>query len=126
MSHNILVVDDSATTRTYVKRTLALSGIAPENVFEAASGREALDRLAQGDIDLVLSDLNMPEMDGTSLVREMAATPQLAFIPVIIISTEGSKPKLEKLLRSSVVGFLRKPFTPEQLRDILQDRLVTT
>lgn len=123
MSRKILVVDDSATTRTYIKRTLALIGVNPDLVLEAPSGSEALALLESGDIDLVLSDLNMPQIDGLMLVARMAAMPHLATIPVIIISTEGCRPKIDRLIQSGIVGFLRKPFTPEQLRDILQERL---
>lgn len=126
MSLKILIVDDSATTRTFIKRTLALIGIQEDQLVEAGGGREALECLEAGGIDLVLSDLNMPGMDGGTLIREMEAAAHLAQIPVVIISTEGSRPRLERITRKSVVGFLRKPFTPEQLRDVLQSVLITS
>ena len=126
MSLKILVVDDSATTRTYIKRTLGLLGISPDLVLEAPSGDEALTLLENDDIDLVLSDLNMPKIDGPALIARMASMPQLANIPIIIISTEGSRPKIDRLIQSGIVGFLRKPFTPEQLRDIIQERLAVS
>ena len=123
MGLNILIVDDSAITRTIIKRALPLAGIELGEVHEAGSGCEALEMLQQGAFDLVLSDLNMPQMDGGALIAEMAASPNLSEIPVVVISTEGSKPRLQQILRPGVAGYLRKPFTPEQLRDTICDAI---
>lgn len=119
MSHTILIVDDSTITRALIRRALPLTGLDIGEIYEAASGAEALQRLQANPVDLVLTDLNMPEMSGCDLIEAMDASPMLRDIPVVIISTEGSKPRLQQIQRPLVVGYLRKPFTPEQLKATL-------
>jgi len=119
MPCNILIVDDSSLTRTVIRRTLPLTGIAFGEIHEAAGGTEALSLLHTVAFDIVLTDLHMPEMGGSELIESMDRAPGLRNIPVIVVSTEGSRPRLQQIQRSCVVGYLRKPFTPEQLKSTL-------
>lgn len=119
MSYHILIVDDSAITRTLIKRALPLAGIQLGEIYEADSGAAALRVLHTTQVDLVLTDLNMPEMDGAALIEAMDTSEALRHVPVVIISTEGSKPRLQQIQRPLVAGYLRKPFTPEQLKATL-------
>lgn len=127
MSHNLLIVDDSAITRAVIKRTVKMCGVPLGQVLEAGSGKAALDALAAAaaaaaPVDLVLTDLNMPEMDGFEMVRRMAADPALAGVPVVVISSEPSA-KQFAAAQPGVRGCLAKPFTPEHVRTVLLDAL---
>jgi two-component system chemotaxis response regulator CheY len=119
MAANILVVDDSGTMRGMIRRTLSISGLDIGEVFEAANGIEALAQMAQHQIGVVLLDINMPVMNGVQLVGRIRDDEQLREIPVIIASTEGSETRINELLKAGARGYVRKPFRPEQLRDVL-------
>lgn len=120
MSANILIVDDSETMRGMIKRTLAMSGLDVGTVFEASNGIEALARMAEHPVSVVLLDINMPLMNGMKLLARMHDDPRVREIPVIIASTEGSEPRIQALLNAGARGYVRKPFRPEQLRDVLK------
>ncbi len=119
MPANILVVDDSETMRGMIKRTLAISGLNIGEVFEASNGIEALARMAEHPVSVILLDINMPLMNGIRLLTRMHDDKRLCGIPVIIASTEGSEPRIRELLAAGARGYVRKPFRPEQLRDVL-------
>jgi len=123
MAFNILIVDDSETVRAVVGKTLRLSGIPLGEMHEAGNGREALDILRARWIDLVLTDINMPEMDGLEMIRRMGEDGLLATIPVIVVSSHGSKPQIERLRSQGVMGYVQKPFTPETIREITTEVL---
>ena len=95
---SVLVVDDSAVMRRMVKRSLEMAGLPLSRVFEAANGVAALTLLVSHRIDLVLSDVNMPEMDGVELVRSMSRANATKGVPVVIVSTERSEPRIDELL----------------------------
>ena len=119
MSGNILIVDDSATVRQMVKRTLAMSGLDVDEIYEAGNGIEALARLADHHVDVMMVDINMPTMNGTQLLERMKQSDRLKDIPVVIASTEGSQTRIDQLRRDGAYGYVRKPFKPEQVRDVL-------
>jgi len=119
MATNILIVDDSATIRAMVKKSLELTLVDIGRIHEAGDGIAALALLADHKVDLVLADINMPRLDGVQLVTTMKRDPALANVPIIIISTEGSKERLNILRERGVVGFLHKPFRPEQLKELI-------
>jgi two-component system, chemotaxis family, chemotaxis protein CheY len=123
MSLNILVVDDSMTIRSMITKALRLSIPELGEVYEAENGIAALARLSDKPIDAVLTDINMPRMDGLQLIGKMKAIPKLAAIPVIVISTDGSQERLKDLETQGVRGYLHKPFRPEQLRQVLSQVL---
>ena len=123
MACNILVVDDSATTRSMIKRVIKMSGVPVDAVHEAPDGRAAMEMLAQQPIDIVLADLHMPEMTGLELTRAMQQNPATSPIPIVIISAEPNLSTIESLKQEGIRGHLRKPFTPEALRDCLTELL---
>lgn len=119
MSLRILVVDDSPVMRKMVIRTLGMSGLPIEAVHEACQGREALDVLAREEgINLGLFDVNMPVLNGEELVMLVRAEPKTADLPVVMVSTEGSAERIERLKRLGA-SFIRKPFGPEALLDAI-------
>lgn len=119
MAANILVVDDSGTMRNMIKRTLAMCGLDIGEVLEAANGIEALARMHEHPVSVILLDINMPVMNGLKLLSRIHDDQRLRHIPVIIASTEGSETRIRELMAHGARGFIRKPFRPEQLRDVL-------
>lgn len=123
MAYNILLVDDSGTVRAMIRKTLRLTKLDLGEVHEAANGAEALDVLAKHWIDLVLCDINMPIMSGHELVAQMQSDQLLNSIPVAIVSTEGSEQHIAELRDLGIRGYLRKPFTPEEIGALVTDLL---
>lgn len=119
MSINVLIVDDSAVTRAIVRRSLGMSGLEINQIFEAQNGVEALAVLGQTWIDLVLADLQMPEMNGVQLVERMAADSVLVSVPVVVVSADPDPGRAEALQKLGVRAFVRKPFRPEALKQIV-------
>ncbi|MCP4567116.1 MAG: response regulator [FCB group bacterium] len=119
MAYNILVVDDSKTIRSIIIKTLRLTTLEIGEILEAGNGREALDCLKDNWVDLVLSDLNMPEMSGVEMVNIMAEDGMLNDIPVIVISTDGSATRIEELKEKGIREYIRKPFSPETIGEII-------
>jgi len=119
MSANILIVDDSATTRALIKRSLTIAGVEVGQFFEAPNGRVALEMIATHAIDLALVDLHMPEMSGVELAHQLLQDPVKSTIPIAIVSAEPSAARILELKRAGVRGYLRKPFTPESIRDLV-------
>ena len=117
MSYNILIVDDSSTMRTVIKRTVGMAELPIGQFYEAGSGKEALAVLEEQWIDLVLADINMPEMNGIEMTEKMQANEKTKNIPVIVVSTEASTTRIEQLKEKGVKGYVHKPFTPEKIRD---------
>lgn len=117
MAYNFLVVDDSGTTRTIIKKILGLSGLEIGEIFEAENGSEALKKMETSWIDLVFADINMPEMDGIELVKKMSESGILKTLPVVIVSSDGSETRMEELLKEGVRAYLRKPFSPESIKE---------
>jgi len=119
MSLKVLVVDDSATMRAIVSKTLKMAGLPLEEIHQAANGREGLDVLGSQLVDLVLVDINMPEMNGMEMIERMRATPEFADVPVLVVSTEGSETRVKEL-REKGAGFIQKPFSPEKLKQAVE------
>jgi len=116
MAYNILLVDDSPAMRSFLRRVLDLSGLEVGRCLEAGNGQEALDLLAREWIDLVLTDLNMPVMDGEELVRRLAADESFRSVPVLVVSTDRTEARIRQLLQLGARGYVAKPFLPETLR----------
>ncbi|MBL8877726.1 MAG: response regulator [Phycisphaerales bacterium] len=119
MSACVLIVDDSATMRMVIRKSLQLSGLDVGEVIEAGNGIQALAQLARQKADVVLLDINMPIMTGVQFIQRLAEDHRLRDIPVVIASTEGSEVRVKELLGMGARGFVRKPFSPEQLRAAL-------
>ena len=121
MALNILLVDDSETVRTVIAKTLQLAGVPVGELYHASNGKEALEILAEEWIDMVFADINMPVMSGIEMVDRMAEDGLLKTIPVVIVSTEGSKTRIEQLKEKGVSGYIRKPFTPELMKQVVDE-----
>jgi len=119
MALNILIVDDSQVVRGMIAKTLSLAGVPINEIHQAANGREALQILKDHWIDLVLSDINMPVVDGLEMIAQMKRDEVLKTIPIIVVSTEGSTTRMEQLKAQGIHAYIRKPFTPEQIRTVV-------
>jgi two-component system chemotaxis response regulator CheY len=115
----ILIVEDSGATRAYVRGALATleTGDRPTEVIEAESGFEALRLLPRGPWDLVITDVNMPDINGLELLSFIRSSERHRTTPVLLMSTQTSDRDRERGLALGAAGYLAKPFTPEQLRD---------
>jgi len=122
MAINVLIVDDSSVMRAMIIKTLRMSGIPIGEAHQAANGQEGLDTLNQNWIDLAIVDINMPVMNGEEMIDKMLEDPETKDIPILVISTEGSKTRIERL-KNKVSGFVQKPFSPEKIRDIVKEIL---
>jgi two-component system chemotaxis response regulator CheY len=119
MDSDVLVVDDSAAIRKILTRVLRQTGMAIQTIHEAGDGQEALAVMALHRVDLVLSDINMPKMDGLQLLASLKASPQWQKIPVVMITTEGGETKVAEAVRLGAAGYVRKPFTADQIKEKL-------
>lgn len=115
MQRTILVVDDSAVARAMIIRALQMVRGGTDHFLQADQGATALRVLERQRPDLLVTDLNMPVMDGMQLVREVRGRPDLADLPVVVVSTEGSRPRLRTLTDLGIDAFFRKPFRPEEI-----------
>lgn len=114
MSYSILIVDDSATTRAMIKRAIRMTDLPVAQLHDAANGKLALDLLSHTSVDLILADLNMPEMDGFEMTRRIRADEKLREIPIVVLSASPSAEDFASL--EHINGCIPKPFTPEVLR----------
>jgi two-component system chemotaxis response regulator CheY len=121
MSFNVLIVDDSNVMRAVVKKIIGMSGFKMNECREAGNGKEALEALTHTWVDVIISDINMPEMNGLELLEHLKKDELYREIPVIMISTEGSTEKMQKAFAQGAQGFIRKPFLPEELRKTLYE-----
>ncbi len=118
---NILVVDDSTTMRQMVNFTLTGAG---HNVVEAADGEDALKTAEGKQFDLVITDINMPKMDGISLIKALRAMPSFKFTPILTLTTESQSEKKQEGKAAGATGWIVKPFNPEALLSVLGKVLV--
>lgn len=125
MAYNILIVDDSSVMRSMILKTMRLSGLPIGEVYEGAHGKEGLEALNNHWIDIVLVDINMPVMNGEEMIDNMHQNTDLKDIPIIVISTEGSSTRINRI-QYKVSGFIRKPFAPETIRDMVFEVMNTT
>lgn len=112
-----LIVDDSSVMRKIVERVLRQAGIPISVVFEAASGAEGLEVLKQKHVDLILTDINMPLMDGLEFLRQLRSQGLADGVPVVMITTESSEEHVKQALVAGAQGYIRKPFTADQVKD---------
>ena len=121
MSFNVLIVDDSRLMRAVIKKTILMSGFKLDQCLEAGNGREALDVLAKVWVNVIISDINMPEMNGLEFLEELKKDNLLKAIPVIIISTEGSEKRIQNAFDLGAKGFIKKPFLPEEIKKVFYE-----
>jgi two-component system, chemotaxis family, chemotaxis protein CheY len=116
MAFNILIVDDSPAMRRVVRRVVDISGVNVGRYLEAGNGLEALVVLRSDWVDLVMTDINMPDMDGEQLLIEVRNDPVLATIPVLVVSTDRSAARVNQMMSLGADGYVSKPFQPATLR----------
>jgi len=116
VSYRILIVDDSPGMRAVLRRVIDLSGVPVETCLSACHGAAALETLRNERVDLILTDINMPEMNGEQLVAELKKDPALSGIPVLVISTDATSNRMQRMLELGAAGYVIKPFQPETLR----------
>ena len=114
---NVLIVDDSSVMRKIVERALRQADLELDTVYEAGNGVEGLDLLSSKQVHLVLSDINMPSMDGLEFLRQLRSRKLAAGVPVVMITTESSEEHVKQAIQAGARGYLRKPFTPEQVKE---------
>ncbi len=119
MALNILIVDDSSLTRKAIKRIIDMLSLDVGQILEAGNGMEALKILSETKVDLVLADLNMPEMGGIEMIYHMRGNEAIKDIPVVVVSTESSTTRIEGLLANGAKAYLHKPFTPEEVKEVI-------
>jgi two-component system chemotaxis response regulator CheY len=112
-----MIVDDSSVMRKIVERSLRQAGIELSEVMEAGSGAEALTALQKKKPDLILSDINMPVMNGLEFVKKLKDVAGMKEVPVVMITTEASESHVVEALSYGAKGYIRKPFTPDQVKE---------
>ena len=119
--NKLLIVDDSSTMRKIIMRVLRQAEVQVETILEASNGVEALDQLASNpDVALILSDVNMPEMNGIDLVRKVRESKPADQLPIIMVTTEGGDSMREQAIQGGANGYVCKPFTPETFSEALK------
>ncbi len=119
MAKTLMIVDDSATMRKIIMRTVHMSGLEFSKTIEAGDGAEALKKLSAKPVDIVLCDVNMPEMSGIEMVKKVRELDSCADTKIIMVSTESSEEIIEGVMADGADGFIAKPFTPEKFQEKL-------
>ena len=120
MPYNVMIVDDSPSMRTFVHRVIDLSGFEVSSCLNAANGAEALELLGEHAIDIILTDINMPRMNGEEFVRKLEEHEKFRLIPVVVVSTDSTHNRIRRMLELGARGYVVKPFSPEVLRNELE------
>jgi two-component system chemotaxis response regulator CheY len=121
MAQTALIVDDSATARMLIKRCIEIAGWVDADILEAANGQEALDILDVEDVDVLITDLNMPIMDGIELLKSVRADDHLFNLPVIVVTSTGNEAKEEELRDEGASKILSKPISPAIIAETLDE-----
>lgn len=117
MALNVMIVDDSPVMRVFLRKVVQLTGLPVGEYCEAGDGAAALKGLHERWIDLILTDINMPGMNGEEFVRQLDTDEMLRDIPVIVVSTDASRERIHRMFELGAKGYISKPFQPEALRD---------
>ncbi|MFU8819564.1 MAG: response regulator [Desulfurivibrio sp.] len=119
----IAIVDDSSTARMFIRRCLEIAGFREAEIIEAANGRDALEQIRQNPVDLLLTDLTMPVMDGLTLLKWIKGNPKLVELPVLVVTSAGNPARERELLDLGALGVVNKPVSPAGLNQVLQSLL---
>ncbi|MBW8002033.1 MAG: response regulator [Planctomycetes bacterium] len=119
MAKSLMIVDDSATMRKIIMRTVRMSGLEFSRTEEAGNGNEALEKLNAEPVEIMLCDINMPEMSGSELVKKVRELPSCDDTKIVMVSTESSQEIIDDLLANGANGYITKPFTPEKFQEKL-------
>jgi two-component system chemotaxis response regulator CheY len=120
MAYCVMIVDDSRSMRAFVRRVMDLSGFEVESCLNAGNGAEALALLKENQVDIILTDINMPEMNGEDFVRQLEQQDKIRSIPVVVVSTDATENRIRRMLDLGAKGYVVKPFSPEVLRNELE------
>lgn len=120
MIHNIIVADDSATARMIIKRCLEIAGCSEANFLDAKNGVEALELAKNNKVDLLVTDLNMPQMDGRSLLKHMKSSPSLNNLPVLVITSANNDVRSAELMSLGAFAVLNKPISPQEMAKAIE------
>lgn len=120
MAFRVLIVDDSPAMRSMIRRVLQISGFDFSVCLEASNGEEACRLLRDHWVDVIVTDINMPVMNGEQLVARLKSDPTLASIPVVVVSTDASDHRIRKMIALGASSYVTKPFCPEHLRQALE------
>jgi len=123
MGYNVLIVDNSVIIRKMVAKTLGISDLDISGYYYAENGRQALEQLDENWIDIVFADINMPVMNGIEMIEEMNKKDLLTTIPVVVISTERSRERIDRLKSMGIGAYLQKPFVPEEFARVVKELL---
>lgn len=119
MALDVMIVDDSAAIRKILHRVLVQADVPLGSVHEAGDGKEALEKLKSASVGLILSDINMPNMDGLELLSALKSQDATKSVPVIMVTTEGSSSRVMEAVNLGAAGYVRKPFTADQIKEKL-------
>ena len=119
MGKKVLIIDDSNTMRKIISRSLRQAGLEFETILEAGDGQAALDLLGQEKPDIILSDINMPNMNGIEFLKKKADNDSIKDIPVVMITTESGNDIINEAMTLGAKGSIKKPFTPDQIQSTL-------
>ena len=120
MPYSVLIVDDSPVMRGFIRRVMLLSGLELDDCLEASDGEEALERLREHAVDVILTDINMPRMNGEEFLRRLQSEGKLRAVPTLVISTDATQARILRMLSLGAKGYVTKPFSPESLREELE------
>lgn len=123
MSYSILIVDDSLPMRAVIKKTLTAAGYGGSEIIEASNGEEALELMRHNWIDLVMTDYNMPVMNGLDFIKNAQKEQLLKDVPVVVVSTEGNEARIKEFTDCGAAGYVTKPFTAETLKPLIENVL---
>jgi two-component system chemotaxis response regulator CheY len=115
----ILIVDDSRTQRAIIRKIINMTGLEDIQIYEAGNGLEGIEQVKQNDIDLIFTDINMPEMNGEEMI-EVLINSEYSKIPIVVLTSKGSDITKNKLVEKGIKAFLVKPFTPEDVSELLE------
>ena len=119
MAKSLMIVDDSATMRKIIMRTVRMSGLEFDQPQEAGNGKEAIEKLKTVSVDIILCDINMPEMGGLEMVKKVREMPACNNTKIVMVSTESSQELIDGVIAGGANGFITKPFTPERFLEKL-------
>ncbi len=120
MAYRVMIVDDSPSMRAFVRRVIDLSGFEVDTCLNAGNGAQGLALLEQQAVDIILTDINMPEMNGEEFLRRLEEHDKYRVIPVVVISTDATENRMQRMIRLGAKGYISKPFSPEALRGELE------
>jgi len=123
MAFQVMIVDDSPAMQAFIVRVIEISRLEVKKCLQASNGQEALEMLRHEQVDIILTDVNMPTMNGEEFLRHLDQDELLKTIPVLVVSTDGSEHRVALMLSLRAKGYLKKPFSPEELREKMEELL---